>query len=57
MTNEKIEKALDLACEELVDTYSQFEDETKIYFKNGKVKYACNMTKEDWKEYLLSEIE
>lgn len=57
MTNEKIEKALNLACEELVDTYSQFEDETKIYFKNGKVRYACNMTKEDWKEYLLSEIE
>lgn len=53
---QRLEKALDIACEELVDS-CQYETESKVYFKNGKVRYACNMTKQEWKEYLLSEVE
>lgn len=52
---QRLEKALDIACEELVDS-SKYDTESKVYFKGGKCKYACNMTKQEWKEYLLSEV-
>lgn len=57
-TTEQLEKALELACDYLVDVYNAPYDElnySKIYFKDGKTKYAYKMTLQEWKEYLLSE--
>lgn len=48
---EKLEKVFNLACEELADS-CKCDDETKVYFNNGKVKYAYDMTMQEWKEYL-----
>ena len=58
---ELLEKALESVCDCLIDSYSTEHDESnvysKIYFKDGKAKYACEMTLQDWKEYLLSWVE
>ena len=54
---ERLEKALESVCNYLIDCYSTGYDESnysKIYLKDGKAKYACEMTLQDWKEYLLS---
>lgn len=50
-----LEAAFGLACEELVDS-SQYDTGAKVYFRNGGCKYACEMTKEQWEEYLISEV-
>lgn len=58
-TTEQLEKALELACDYLVDVYNAPYDElnySKICFKDGKVKYAYKMTLQEWKEYFLSEV-
>ena len=58
---ERLEKALESVCEYLIDSYSTGYDESnvysKIYFKDGKAKCACEMTLQDWKEYLLNWVE
>ena len=57
---EQLEKVLELACDYLVDAYNAPYDKpnySKIYFKDGRAKYACEMTIQEWEEYLLSEIE
>ena len=55
---EQVEKALELACEYLFDNYNctDADTESKIYFKDGRAKYAYEMTLQEWKEYLLSEV-
>lgn len=56
---EQLEKALELACDYLVDAYNapyDVLDYLKIYFKDGKAKYVDKMTLQEWKEYLLSEV-
>ena len=57
---EQLEKALESVCNYLIDGYNAGRGEanySKIYFKDGKAKYACEMTLQDWKEYLLSWVE
>lgn len=57
---EQLEKALELACDYLVDVYNASYDEpnySKIYFRDRRVKYAYEMTIQEWKEYFLSEVE
>ena len=57
---EQLEKALELACDYLVDVYNAPYDEpnySKIYFRDRRAKYACKMTIQEWKEYFLSEVE
>ena len=54
---EQLEKALESACDYLIDCYNTGHDESnyqKIYFKDGKAKYACEMTLQEWEEYLLN---
>ena len=62
-SKEQLEKALELACNYLVDVYNAPYDipydepnYSKIYFKDGRAKYACKMTIQEWEEYLLSEV-
>lgn len=58
---EQLEKALESVCDYLIDSYSTGYSESnvypKIYLKDGKAKYACEMTLQGWKEYLLSWVE
>lgn len=57
-TTEQLEKAFELACDYLVDSYNfpDADTDVKIFFDDGRGKYAYDLTIQEWKEYFLSEV-